>query len=103
VDLFGAPASLPAGAAVLAQLTGAPVLPVTLWFEPGRATGYIHDRVPVPADGVREDRIRVMTQQIASCFESGLREHSVDWHMMQPVWIEDLDPDRRSRGGVPAP
>ena len=101
VDLFGAPASLPAGASVLAQLTGAPVYPVTLWFEPGRATGYIHDRVVVPASGDRDERIRAMTQQIAASFESGLREHSVDWHMMQPVWVEDLDPDRRAPGPNP--
>ncbi len=102
VDLFGARASLPAGAAVLAQLTGAPVHPVTLWFEPGRATGYIHDRVPVPEHGDRESKIRTMTQQIASSFETRLRDHSVDWHMMQPVWIEDLDPSRRREGAGPA-
>lgn len=95
VDLFGQRASLPAGSAALALLTGAPVYPVTLWYESGRATGYIHDRVEVPADGDRPSKVERMTQGIASAFESGIRGHSVDWHMMQPVWIDDLDPGRR--------
>jgi KDO2-lipid IV(A) lauroyltransferase len=55
----------------------------------------VHDRIEVPAEGTREERIRAVTQGIAQAFEEGLREHSVDWHMMQPVWLADLDPGRR--------
>ena len=95
VDLFGETASLPAGPAVLGMLTGSPVFPVTLWYEPNRASGRVHDRIEVPAEGTRAEKIQVMTQQIARAFESGIREHSVDWHMMQPVSIADLDPGRR--------
>jgi GH35 family endo-1,4-beta-xylanase len=36
-----------------------------------------------------------MTQQIAHAHERSMRDHSVDWHMMQPVWVADLDPSRR--------
>jgi KDO2-lipid IV(A) lauroyltransferase len=97
VDFFGEKASMPAGSAALAIMTGAAILPVTLWFEPGRATGYIHDRVHVPDDGDKASKVQRMTQQIADAFEAGLRERSVDWHMMQPVWIADLDPARRTR------
>ncbi len=43
-----------------------------------------------------------MIQQVAAAFEADIREHSVDWHMMQPVWLADLDPSRdagrRGRG-----
>ena len=95
VDFFGEPASLPAGPAVLGMLTGAPVMPVTLWYEGRRATGYVHDAIPVPTEGTKAEKIQVMTQQVARAFEDGLRDHSVDWHMMQPVWIADLDPSRR--------
>lgn len=97
VDFFGEKAAMPAGSAALAIMTGAAILPVTLWFEPGRSTGYIHDRVHVPAAGDKASKVQRMTQQIASSFEAGLRERSVDWHMMQPVWIADLDPSRRAR------
>lgn len=97
VDFFGEKASMPAGSAALAIMTGAAILPVTLWFEPGRATGYIHDRVHVPDDGDKASKVQRMTQQIADAFEAGLRERSVDWHMMQPVWVADLDASRRTR------
>lgn len=95
VDFFGEPASLPAGPAVLGILTGAPVMPVTLWYDGPRATGYVHDAIPVPTEGTKAERIQAMTQQIAAAFEASLRVHSVDWHMMQPVWLADLDPTRR--------
>lgn len=95
VDLFGEPASLPAGPALLAILTGAPLHPVSLWFDGPMARGHVHDRVPVPAEGSNADRIQVITQGIASAFEDGIRAHPVDWHMMQPVWLADLDPTRR--------
>jgi lauroyl/myristoyl acyltransferase len=100
VDLFGEPASLPAGPAVLAMLTGAPIYPVSLWYDGPMSMGYVHDRVDVPTDGARKDRIRTTIQGIADAFEIGIREHSVDWHMMQPVWIADLDPSRARTAGV---
>jgi KDO2-lipid IV(A) lauroyltransferase len=95
VNFFGEPASLPAGPAVLGIMTGAPVMPVTLWYDGPLATGYIHDPITVPTEGTRTEQIQVMTQQIADAHERSLREHSVDWHMMQPVWLADLDPNRR--------
>jgi KDO2-lipid IV(A) lauroyltransferase len=95
VDFFGEPASLPAGPAVLGMLTGAPVMPVTLYYDGSRASGYVHDAIPVPTQGTKTEKIHAMTQQIARSFEEGMRDHSVDWHMMQPVWVADLDPSRR--------
>lgn len=95
VDLFGEPASLPAGPAVLALLTGSPVLPVSLWYDGPMATGRVHPRVPVPDGGGRDHQITEVTQGIARAFEEGIRGHSADWHMMQPVWLADLDPARR--------
>ena len=95
VDLFGEPASLPAGPAVLGMLTGAPVIPVTLWYEAERATGCVQDPIPIPTEGTREEKVRAVTQAIAHSFEPAMREHSIDWHMMQPVWLADLDPERR--------
>lgn len=97
VDLMGAPASFPAGPAVLGLVTGAPVHPVTLWFEEGRAAGYVHDAVAVPSSGTREEKILGITQGVADAFSEGIRSHPVDWHMMQPVWVDDLDPERLAR------
>lgn len=105
VNLLGEPASFPAGAALLGLLTGAPVHPVTLWYEDGRAMGHVHDAVPVP-DGARDEQIVGITQGIADAFGAGIRAHPVDWHMMQPVWLADLDPERlaaRADAGATAP
>ncbi len=92
VDFFGEPASFPAGPAILAMMTGVPLHPVTMWFDGDLARGYVHDRIEMPTGGEREDNIRVITQQLARGWESGIREHSVDWHMLQRVWVADLTP-----------
>jgi len=96
VDFFGEPASFPAGPAVLAMLTDVPLHPVTMWFDGEVNRGYVHDRITLPTEGEREDRIREITQQLARGWEAGIREHSADWHMLQKVWVADLDEHRRT-------
>jgi phosphatidylinositol dimannoside acyltransferase len=96
VDFFGSPARMPAGPAALAHDTGAVLLPVTLSY-PGRKRWglHIHPRVEVPAEGRRADKVRAMTQSVASVFESAIAAHPQDWHMLQRVWVADLDPARQ--------
>jgi phosphatidylinositol dimannoside acyltransferase len=48
----------------------------------------------VPAVGDRWQKAAEMTQQVARCFERGIREHPADWHMLQRVFVSDLDADR---------
>jgi KDO2-lipid IV(A) lauroyltransferase len=31
---------------------------------------------------------------VAEVYEAGIRAHPQDWHMLQPVFTADLDPDR---------
>ena len=92
VDFFGEPASFPAGPAILAMMTDVPLHPVTMWFDGELCRGYVHDRIEIPFGGERDDNIRLITQQLARGWESGIREHSVDWHMLQRVWVADLQP-----------
>ena len=97
VDFFGAPARMPAGPAALAHDTGAALLPVTLWYPDRRDWGArIHPQVEVPASGDRLDKVRTMTQHVADAFADGIAEHPQDWHMLQRVWVADLDPSRLS-------
>lgn len=91
VELCGEMASLPAGPALLSIMTGAPLHPVTMWFEDGITCGYVHDRIDVPAGVDREVAVSMMTQQIADAFTEGIRTHSRDWHMLQKVWLADVD------------
>ena len=91
VDFFGEVASFPAGPALLALMTDVPMHPVTMWFDGEMCRGYVHDRIEIPTDGDRDEKIVAMTQQLARGWESGIREHSADWHMLQKVWVADLD------------
>ena len=42
-----------------------------------------------------------MMQQVARLFEAGIRAHPQDWHMLQRVFVADLDPERLPRAGLP--
>ncbi|GHF09969.1 lipid A biosynthesis lauroyl acyltransferase [Streptomyces werraensis] len=93
VSFFGHAARMPAGPALLAQHTGARLLPVTLWYdEPPVMQGRVHPPVEVPASGTRAEKTSVMTQALADAFATGIAEHPEDWHMLQRLWTEDLDP-----------
>jgi len=102
VSFFGAEARMPAGPAALAYDTGAALLPVTLSY-PSRydwATR-IHPQVVVPSgSGDRAEKIRAMTQAVADSFAEGIADHPADWHMLQRVWVEDLDASRLSSNAV---
>jgi lauroyl/myristoyl acyltransferase len=101
VDFFGARARMPAGPAALAHDTGAALLPTTISY-PDRWSARIrfHRQVEVPARGAREDKIRVMTQRVADAFAEAIAEHPQDWHMLQKVWVDDLDTSRLSDNAV---
>ncbi|MFF3565571.1 phosphatidylinositol mannoside acyltransferase [Streptomyces sp. NPDC002574] len=92
VDFFGARARMPAGPALLAVQTGALLLPVTLWYDASRTLqGRVHPPVEVPGDGTRTERTAAMTQRLADVFAAGIAEHPEDWHMLQRLWLEDLE------------
>nr|WP_145483948.1 MULTISPECIES: phosphatidylinositol mannoside acyltransferase [Streptomyces] len=93
VDFFGEKARMPAGPALLAQHTGALLLPVTLWYDDSPVMrGRVHPPVEVPEPGTRAEKASVMTQALADAFATGIAEHPEDWHMLQRLWLADLDP-----------
>jgi phosphatidylinositol dimannoside acyltransferase len=94
VDFFGEKALMMGGPAALAVQTGAALMPATLWFEKDRWGVRIHEEIPVPETGDRWQKAAAMTQRIARVFEEGIKEHPADWHMLQRVFVADLDPER---------
>ncbi|MBL1107477.1 phosphatidylinositol mannoside acyltransferase [Streptomyces sp. 5-8] len=93
VDFFGETARMPAGPALLAQQTGALLLPVTLRYDDSPVMkGRVHPPIEVPGSGTRAEKTSVMTQSLADAFASGIAEHPEDWHMLQRLWLADLDP-----------
>ncbi|MFF3395697.1 phosphatidylinositol mannoside acyltransferase [Streptomyces sp. NPDC002669] len=93
VSFFGDTARMPAGPALLAQQTGALLLPVTLGYDDTPVMkARIHPPVEVPATGDRTERTSAMTQALADAFATGIAEHPEDWHMLQRLWLADLEP-----------
>ena len=98
VDFFGEKALLPAGPAALAVQTGAALMPVSCWFVGDDEWGtQVYDEIPVPETGDRKEKVAAMTQQLASVFEQAIGEHPEDWHMLQRLFVADLDPERLRR------
>ncbi|MBT2527306.1 phosphatidylinositol mannoside acyltransferase [Streptomyces sp. ISL-99] len=93
VKFFGDTARMPGGPALLAQQTGALLLPVTLWYDDSPVMrGRVHPPVDVPETGTRAEKTSVMTQALADAFATGIAEHPQDWHMLQRLWLDDLEP-----------
>ena len=94
VDFFGEKALMMGGPAALAVQTGAALMPAALWYEGDEWGVLIGDEIGVPQAGDRWQKAAAMTQQVADFFEARVREHPEDWHMLQKVFVDDLDPDR---------
>ena len=97
VEFFGEKARMMGGAAALAVQTGAALMPVILWFEGNQWGAHVHEEIPVPAEGDGEQQAAAMMQEVARLFEAGIRAHPQDWHMLQRVFVADLDPGRLRR------
>ncbi|MFD7846038.1 phosphatidylinositol mannoside acyltransferase [Nocardia sp. NPDC059764] len=96
VTFFGEDSWLPAGAAKLAQDTGAALLPVHCWFTAdadGReGWGMQVFEALDPAGGMAP-----ATQALTDVFAANIAAHPADWHMLQPVWKSDLSQARLDR------
>jgi phosphatidylinositol dimannoside acyltransferase len=94
VEFFGEKARMMGGSAALAERTGAALHPALLWYEGDRWVIHVNKEIPVPAEGDRKQKVAAMTQELARSFEAGIRAHPADWHMLQRVFVADLDPER---------
>ena len=103
VQFFGEPTRMPGGPAMLAAMTGATLLPVSLWFTPDGGWGQrISPPVEIPEASLRE-RVATATQAVADVFAREIALHPTDWHMLQRLWLADLPPrPARQPGSVTA-
>jgi lauroyl/myristoyl acyltransferase len=102
VEFFGEKARMAVGSAALAERTGAALFPAILWYEGDRWGIFVDKEIPVPAEGDRKQKVAAMMQELARSFEAGIRAHPADWHMLQRVFVADLDPERLARAGARA-
>lgn len=89
VQFFGEPTRMPGGPAVLAAMTGAPVLPVGLWFTEDGWGHRVNPPIEAPTGRLRE-KVAAGTQAVADVFAREIAAHPTDWHMLQPLWLADL-------------
>ena len=91
-SFFSARASLPIGAAVLALDTGLPLFTCSTWYDNDVLVITFDEQVPVPSEvAVGRGRLKQaqeITAVIAARFETHIRNHPEDWHMLQPVWSD---------------
>lgn len=87
VELFGAPARLPAGPAVLALETGAPT-----WLVATRRTGWGNyrtrlERIEMPDNGTRRERLQAFLDAEARAFERAVADAPGQWWtLFFPIW-----------------
>ncbi|MDQ1308372.1 MAG: Phosphatidylinositol mannoside acyltransferase [Actinomycetota bacterium] len=94
VDFFGEPTRMPAGPAALARRTGAPLITATLYYDGPIAVADLSDPILVDSGEDQVAAVRTTTQRLADRIASGIAEHPVDWHMLQRLWLSDLDTSR---------
>ncbi len=103
VDFLGERTLLPAGPATIALRTGAPLVPVAVYFKGDRH--FADCRAPVPAErqGKFRDDVQRVTQALADELESLIRAAPEQWHVLQPSWPSDYQalgrplPDRLAK------
>ena len=87
VNFFNGPARMPAGPAILALTTKAPLVSAFVSYtENGIHIDF--KNVVLPSVGTREEKVKEIVQISAQHFEDGIREHPEDWHMLQRIWID---------------
>lgn len=106
VELFGTRARVAAGPASLAIATGAPLVAVTISYErlrgerrraarsPWGIVIEFHPFVPVPQQGSSSEKVAAMTQAWVDDLADGIARAPQDWHMLQKVFVDDLDSRR---------
>ncbi|HEX7662703.1 MAG TPA: phosphatidylinositol mannoside acyltransferase [Pseudonocardiaceae bacterium] len=92
VTFFGDRTRMPAGPALLAAITGAPLLPLGCWYTEDGWGFRVHPPIAVAG----KPGVAAATQALADVFAGDIAAHPADWHMMQPLWLADLPPRRQA-------
>ena len=100
VDLLGHRARMAKGPAVLSLMTGVPLYAARIWYESAPAgTGLGGHRTVIEfsnglvprVEGTTAVRAADLIQQCADHLAVAIREHTSSWHMLQRVFVDDLD------------
>ena len=90
VEFFGERTLLPAGPAMVGLRTGAPVLPVAVYFDGERHFAEVRPSVSLERHGRFRDDVQRVTQDLATELERFVRKAPEQWHVLQPGWPSDF-------------
>jgi KDO2-lipid IV(A) lauroyltransferase len=93
VNFFGEPTRMPAGPSLLAAVTGAALMPVHLYYDGAGWGQYVGAPVDL-GDGDLRSKLKIGTQALADFFAERIAQYPQDWHMLQRLWLADLDRER---------
>ena len=90
LEFFGETTTLPGGPAMVALRTGAPLLPVAVYFD-GRSghAAVVEPPLVVERQGRLRDDVRRITIDLADRLEGLIRRAPEQWHLQQPNWPSD--------------
>jgi lauroyl/myristoyl acyltransferase len=91
VEMFGGRRKLPAGPALLAMSSGAPIVVAAIYETPDGWRCVLHPLAEVPRTGGRRDDATAITAEIARAFERAISASPPDWHLFLPGWSEQDD------------
>lgn len=99
VDFCGRRARMAKGPAALALMTRAPMFAAAIRYEdnpaiPGSGKGIVIEFSPqihTPEAGSTKEKAAQMTQAAADFIGDQVTRYTVDWHMLQKVFLDDLD------------
>ena len=86
VEMFGAPRRLPAGPAVLALRSGAPIVCADIYETHDGWRCIFHPPIEPKTTGDRRADIEALTREIAARFERCIAASPSQWHLFQPGW-----------------
>ncbi|XFO68112.1 Phosphatidylinositol mannoside acyltransferase [Sporomusa silvacetica DSM 10669] len=87
VEFFGRMASTPQGAAALARLNNAPIVPAFITENPdGTHIAILHPPVLVTKTDDRAEDIRNTTQHLTRIIEQHIRQHPQEWFWLHNRW-----------------
>jgi len=87
IEFFGGKARMPAGPALLALRTKAPLITAFVTYTDNGV--HIEFRnVVLPSGGDESSKVKEIVQITAQYFEDGISENPQDWHMLQRIWVD---------------
>ena len=87
VEFFKGTARMPAGPALLALKTQAPLITAFVSYtENGIHIDF--KNVVLPSAGEESAKVREIVQMTARHFEDGISQTPQDWHMLQRIWVD---------------